>query len=83
MSHDMRLKGSKSSRVYGHGRKCECGECQERKQAWKEGRLTPAALMPAALTPAQLGCRVIMAGGQLVYRQVEAEPLRYTEPETC
>jgi hypothetical protein len=67
-------------RIYGHGRRCECEECRERVFWGRQLRVDQAI---AAVTPAQLGCRVIMAGGKLVYRRVEAEPLRHTEPVTC
>lgn len=73
------------TRVYGHGRKCECEECLENVgQLNVNGqRRHHIEAGIAALTPAQLGCRVIMASGKLVYREVAAPALRHTEPETC
>jgi hypothetical protein len=65
--------GPAKTRVYGHGRKCECEECRER--AFWGCKLDPEREI-AKIAPVQLGCRVIMAGGKLVYRKVEAPLLR-------
>jgi len=72
-----RVRGSGvvgKTRVYGHGRKCACEECHERV-FW--GRKLDPDREIAKITPAALGCRVIMAGGRLVYRKVERPLLRH------